>query len=431
MRYALTALARRKGRSAATALGIGLAVGLVVVLLAVSSGVQASSNRLADSSGIDLLGTSGNTSLSSGVFPPLLGAHRLPSEFRSADSNVATASPWLVNSLTLANASLFSRVNSSDVPVSWSPTGGDAVGWIPGENEGIIVPTVTSGPGFSTPGDPHYANGTYDGPSTGEVVLDQGLAGVLGVVPGDLIWASPQGIANASGLPSWYAHATAFRVVGISGPFWLLPSALLGFFYLSELQQVVDGASADRDAASLVLIHLNDPTNPSGDQSTLSAAFAGLTFFTLSNLLGEVEQTVALYRTFGTLIGLIGIVVATLFTTTILLMSVEDRSRELALLRALGYPRATVGRFVAEEGLLLALAGVAIGLPLGWIGATLLNYFLSRTVMALPEGFSFVSFDFSIVADALVIIVAIGLVASILPAARAMTLPVSEELRAP
>jgi len=42
VRYALGAIRRRPGRAALTALGIGLAVGLVVLLLALADGIVAS-----------------------------------------------------------------------------------------------------------------------------------------------------------------------------------------------------------------------------------------------------------------------------------------------------------------------------------------------------------------------------------------------------
>ncbi len=435
MRYAADALRRRPGRTAATAFGIGLATALVLVLLTISAGVETSAGRLAASSGIDLLVTSANTSLSGGSFPPVASAHDLPAALERADPNVASASPWLVGSLDYANASLYAAANASQhgaaLPAGWSPTGSSSVGWIPSLNVGLKTPSVIIGPGFSAPGDPHYANGTYAGPPTREVVVDQGLAGVLGVGPGDLLWVSPQSPAGPSELPGWFANATAFRVVGISEPFWLIPSALLGFFYLSEMQSLLGDGSPGTDYASLVLLHLSDPGNPAADQTTLEHAFPALTVFTLGNILGAVQSVVDLYRTFGTLIGVIGVVVAVLFTTTVLLMSVDDRSRELALLRAIGFTRARVGAFVLEEAVLLSLLGLAVGAPLGIVGAYGLNAFLIRLVGFLPSGFSFVEFDAGVLANGVLEVLAIGLAAAILPAARAMQLPVAEELRAP
>lgn len=435
MRYAVEALGRRRGRTAATAFGIGLATSLVIVLLTVSAGIQASAGRLAASSGIDLIATSANTSLAGGSFPPIPAAHSLPAAIARADPNVAAASPWLIASLVFANASLYAASNASAsgtaVPGGWSPTDSSSVGWIPSENVGLKTPSVLVGPGFSAPGDPYWANGTYRGPMTHEVVLDQGLAGVLHVRPGDLVWASPQGLAGPPELSGWFANATAFRVVGISEPFWLIPSIFLAFFYLSEMQSLFGLASPATDYASLVLMHLGDPGNPDADQSTVAHAFPGLTVFTLGNVLGAVQSIIDLYRTFGTLIGLIGIIVAVLFTTTVLLMSVDDRSRELALLRAIGYSQGRIAGFVLEEAVLLSLLGLAIGLPVGLLGAYGLNAFLVGLVGPLPQGFSFVGFDAGVLTDGVLEVLAIGLAAAILPAARALRLPVAEELRAP
>jgi len=431
VRYALGAIRRRPGRAALTALGIGLAVGLVVLLLALSNGIVTSAATLATASGVDLVGASANTTITSGEFPPILGAHSLASRIPSVDPNVATASPWLISELVFGNASLWNAANHSAVPPSWSPSSSGTVGWIPSDNYGIQVPELYNGTGFTNPGDPHFANGTYRGPFTHQIVLDQGLAFVLHVQVGEQLWASPSAPPSASALPAWYANATRFQVVGISGPFWLIPSALLAFTYLSELQTVVGGASASTDYASLLLIHLTDPTTATNDQIRIESAFPALSIFTLSNILGAIQHVVNLYRTFGELIGLIGLVVAALFTTTILQMSVDDRSRELALLRAVGHTRASVGLFVVEEALLLGLLGLAIGLPLAYAGAYGLNQVLLRLVAGLPSSFSFISFDLGVILTGVAVVVVIGLLAAAAPAARAMLLPVAEELRAP
>ena len=431
MAYALDAIRRRPARSALTALGIGLAVGLVVMLLALSNGIESSSTTLAAESGVDLVAASANTTLTSDEFPPISGAHTLAVQIPKVDPNVVTASPWLIDDLVFGNSSLRSASQNASVPSGWAPTPSGTVGWIPSDNTGIEVPEIYNGTGFTAPGDPHYANGTFNGPSTHEVVLDQSLATVLHVGVGQSVWVNASAPPTVAALPGWYANATRLTVVGISGPFWLLPSALLAFAYLSEVQEISGGASSSTDYASLILIHLNDPTTATTDQVKIAASFPGLSVFTLSNILGEIQHVVNLYRTFGELIGLIGLVVAALFTTTILQMSVDDRSRELALLRAVGYRRAAVGLLVVEEGLLLGALGLAIGLPIAYLGTYGLNYVLLRFVAGLPTSFSFVSFDLGVVTAGVAIVVAIGLLASIAPAARAMLLPVAEELRAP
>ncbi|HEV2165990.1 MAG TPA: ABC transporter permease, partial [Thermoplasmata archaeon] len=222
MRYAWDGLRRRPRRTALAALGIGLATSLVIALLALSAGIEASASRLAVASGVDLLATSANTTIISGSFPPVPQSHGAPAAFARADPNVATASPWLVNDLVFANASLFAASNlsqnGSGIPPSWGPTGAGSVGWIPSDNAGLDTPAVIAGSGFTRTGDPHYANGTYRGPSTGEVVLDQSLAAVLHVGPGDLVYAGAGSPPGPSALPGWFGNATAFRVVGGGTP---------------------------------------------------------------------------------------------------------------------------------------------------------------------------------------------------------------------
>ena len=434
MRYAFDALRRRPGRSLLTALGVGLASGLVVLLLALSAGVESSASTLAYGSGVDLLATStaaeGGPTLT-GPLPPISEAHALASAIPQVDPNAVVASPWLIGDLVFGNASLWAAANASAVPAGWTYTGSGAVGWLPDDLQGIEVPTLYHGTGFTAPGDPHYANGTYAGPPTHEVVLDQQLAGVLGVGVGGAVWASPVAAPSNAALPGWFANATELLVVGISSPFWLVPSASLAFLYLSELQQLIGGANASTDYTTLILIHLHDTSDTAADQARIGVAFPQLEVTPLTEILGELQHVLNVYRTFGTLIGAIGLVVATLFATTVLQMSVDDRSRELALLRAIGHPRSSVGLEVVQEGLLLCGLGLAFGLPIAYVGAVAMNRFLLGLVGGLPTGFSFVSFDAGVVASGVAAVVAVGLIASTVPAARAMQLPVAEELRAP
>jgi putative ABC transport system permease protein len=431
VRYAFDALRRRPGRAALTSLGIGLAVGLVVLLLSLSAGVQSSATTLAYASGVDLIAVSPGSNITSGEFPPLTGAHGLAQGIPTSDPNVAAASPWLIDDLAFGNGSLWAAANASAVPPGWSYAESGTVGWIPGDNGGIETPALYQGSGFSAAGDPHFANGSYAGPSTHEIVLDQALAGVLHVKVGERVWAGAAGPSSNASLRAWFANATEFVVAGISGPFWLVPSALLAFTYLSELQEIVGGASGSTDYATLVLIHLTDPTHPATDQARIALAYPGLSLYTLGNILGAIQHVVNLYRTFGTLIGAIGVVVAALFTTTVLQMSVDDRSRELALLRAIGHTRSSVGLLVVEEALLLSALGLIVGLPVAYGAALALNRFLLGLIPGLPTAFSFISFEPSVIELGVVIVVAVGLGASFAPALRAMGLPVAEELRAP
>ncbi|EQD67236.1 ABC-type transport system permease protein, partial [mine drainage metagenome] len=273
MRFAWDGIRRRPGRSVATALGIGLAVALVILLLAVGAGISSSAGYLATQSGVDLIGVSPGAAPPSTQFPPIASAHPLTQEVRRADSSVESASPWLIASLLFGNSTLWSRANQSvdgtGLPAGWGPTSGTSIGWIPGDNTGITTPLLVNGTGFTYPGDPHYANGSYDGPFTHEIVIDQGLATQLGVSVGGLVWASPRSAAGPAEVEGWYANATAFRVVGITEPYYLIPTAALAMFYLSELQSLTGSASPGADYASLLLIHLDPGASAAAAQSRL------------------------------------------------------------------------------------------------------------------------------------------------------------------
>ncbi len=433
MRYAWSAIRRRPVRSALTAIGIGLAVALVVLLLSIGAGIQTSAVRLAAQSGVDVIASS--APVTSSQFPPIPRAHSLPAAFERASPLIANSSPWLLSDLVFGNATLWAAANQSQhggtIPPGWTLTAATSIGWIPGDNAGLDVPTITEGPGFSSSGDPHFAD-NYTGPFTHEVVIDSELAVELGVGVNSTLWTSNQPIPpNATGLAGWYANATGFRVVGISQPYWLIPSASLAFFYLSELQTVIGVASPQLDYASLVLIHTVAPSDAAAAAAALSRAFPQLYFIPINEILTTIESTVSLYESFGALVGAIGVIVALLFTGAVLWMSVDDRSREIAVLRAVGFPRSVIGGYVLEEGLTLSALGLVIGLPLAYLGSIGLNAFLSRLVTGLPLGFSFVSFNDSVIASALGLVVAIGLAAAAFPAARAVRLPIAEELRAP
>lgn len=56
-----------------------------------------------------------------------------------------------------------------------------------------------------------------------------------------------------------------------------------------------------------------------------------------------------------------------IFTTTT--VSIHERSRELASLRVLGFSVDEVGSIVFNENMLLAVSGIVLGLPLGWLAA--------------------------------------------------------------
>jgi putative ABC transport system permease protein len=83
--------------------------------------------------------------------------------------------------------------------------------------------------------------------------------------------------------------------------------------------------------------------------------------------------------------GSVSMLAATFIIFSALSMGVTERSRTLAMMRAIGAVRSQVAQLVVIEGLLLAVAAVLIGIPLGWFWLFLLQLKYSAF---LPHGFA-------------------------------------------
>jgi putative ABC transport system permease protein len=116
-------------------------------------------------------------------------------------------------------------------------------------------------------------------------------------------------------------------------------------------------------------------------------------------------------------LGLLGVSVAIALTgiANTLGLSVLERAREHALLRALGLTRSQLRRMLAIEALLLSVVatglGTVIGVGFAWVGyETFVKRALTRATMVIPWPSL----------GAVVLIAALaGLLASVLPARRA------------
>jgi len=116
------------------------------------------------------------------------------------------------------------------------------------------------------------------------------------------------------------------------------------------------------------------------------------------------------------LIGILGI-------ANTMAMSVFERTREIGILRALGWNKKQILVLIQLEAVFLGLGGGVLGLAFGWCAL--------RLVALLPQTASIVSTSFSlpILAEALSIAVLAGLIAGAVPAWRGAGLSPVEALR--
>ena len=130
-----------------------------------------------------------------------------------------------------------------------------------------------------------------------------------------------------------------------------------------------------------------------------------------ASLAGRVNEILTL---FGTLLGL-AVLIALLGISNTLSLSVIERTRESALMRALGLTRGQLRRMLLTEALLMAALAIVLGAGLGvTFGVVMVHAFTQST-----DGQGLLSIPYSHITLYAVIAVAAALAAAALPARRA------------
>ncbi|MGV8940594.1 MAG: ABC transporter permease [Lysobacter sp.] len=142
----------------------------------------------------------------------------------------------------------------------------------------------------------------------------------------------------------------------------------------------------------------------------------------------QSEGLTKLITVLGTVIGTIMAIGAVFGALNTMFAAVAGRAREIATMRALGFRGLPVVVAVMLETMLLALLGGLLGAALAWL------VFNGYTVSTLGNNFSQVVFQFKVSPEllwnGLKWALGIGLVGGLFPALRAARLPVTEALRA-
>ncbi|HID77811.1 MAG TPA: ABC transporter permease [Planctomycetaceae bacterium] len=138
-----------------------------------------------------------------------------------------------------------------------------------------------------------------------------------------------------------------------------------------------------------------------------------------------VEQAVELRlaRSVAWLTSAIALVVGTIGMINTMLMAVFERTRELALLRAIGWRKSRVVRMILLESVLLGVAGAVLGTVGGIV--------LTRILSMLPASGRMVAGDISasVVLQGFAVAMVVGVCGGVYPALRAARLAPTEGLR--
>ena len=310
--------------------------------------------------------------------------------------------------------------------------------------EGVVPGpfAATSGPAerslFSFPlplGDPtdsvHFANGTYHGPSTFDVLVSTPLAQGTGLSVGDQVGLS----ASANG-----SAPTLFNVTGlfgvaptVSGP----PSSFGIVLPLSDLQvltgfgRATGGSGAILDAADTVEVALAGAasTDPSTIRGVAAEIQSIVPYYGVTSLLDEAQQlqgASAILTGFYLALSSVGLSVGLIFLALVLLRRVERLRRSIGVRRAIGVPSRMIAGEMVGAGAALAAAGAVVGVVGGTLLVLALQRFGSPSVQAATR---LAVFDTPTLALLALGVVGLSLLASGVATRSALRLSIPEALR--
>ncbi|TME44858.1 MAG: ABC transporter permease, partial [Chloroflexi bacterium] len=221
-------------------------------------------------------------------------------------------------------------------------------------------------------------------PSGAEIVVDRGFASITNVAVGGSI--------------NLFGHA--LRVVGISGD----TNAAGDFFLFTpiDLAQMVAGTQT----VSYGLVYL-DGAVPSADVAAAINRIPGLEALPRATVAGNDQATIA--SSFGQpveILVVVALVAGVLIAGIVLYTATVEHARDFAVLKAIGAGRLVLYGSALMQSLVLSVCGVL----LGWGLAAALAAALDTWYPVIAS-----NLDFDLVAKLAGIIVAVNLLASLLP----------------
>ncbi len=248
------------------------------------------------------------------------------------------------------------------------------------ESTGLQVTGIDPTDAFHAPIQEGIVQGAYLTPDArGEILLGKRLANDMDITVGQRVSLA---VGNANGQP----EEAIFTVVGLFNtgiPNYDQSTVIMP---LARLQSF----TGTGNRASSIIVMLNNREDTEKVTAVLQAP--GIKIHTWQDLNSIILETVEFAMTFYYIIYFIVILVVAVLIANTLLMSVFERTREMGILAALGMKRRQIMLMFLFEATILALAGIAAGLMLGF---AVVAYFarvgigFSEDAMASVEGFAY------------------------------------------
>jgi len=251
----------------------------------------------------------------------------------------------------------------------------------------------------------------------GSAVVGESLAQKWGWKIGDRIPVASNIFSQKSGGHTW--DLTIAGIVKGKAEHVDTNFLLFQYAYFDETR------SFGKDTTGWLVLQTANPADNDRVAKAVDAMFVNSTAETATDT--EKAFNKAFAAQFGNIALIVILVVGAAFVTILMIvgntmaLTVRERTREIGVLKTLGFSGGRILRLVLGESVLLALLGGLPGLAL----AALATVWLRPSVSNLLPGFALTG---DIAAEAIVLMLALGLITGIIPALNAMQLKIATAL---
>ncbi|MFN4258619.1 MAG: ABC transporter permease [Gemmataceae bacterium] len=211
-----------------------------------------------------------------------------------------------------------------------------------------------------------------------------------------------------------------FEVVGIYESFNLLENSSM-VLPIKELQKLI----GQEGKVSGFQIGVDDPSDKESIdriRREIDGLGIGVSAMATDDYIASTSQ-IRLAHAMTWVTSIIALIIGVIGILNTMVMSVLERTREIGILRAIGWRQSRVMRMILSESLLLSVAGAIVGAAGAWIVVNILS------MTPACSGFISGRLEWPVVIKGFLIALAVGLVGGVYPALRAAHLLPTEALR--
>ena len=381
-------LQRRKGRTMLTVLGVAIAISVLFSLLALNSGYEKELSKEVNSLGVHILAVpkgcpyeAASLIMHGGVIPKYLS----DSDYR----NVST-----IPGVELATPMLMHQFMKKD------------------EKTGVSTPHIIYGinmeemrklkPWWTAEGRFFSDN------ETGVMLVGRGLADKENLSLGQVLPVGPK--------------KENFTIVGIldrTGD----QDDQFHFFPLKEAQRVFN----KQGMITTIAVKVRDVSRIAAVSQEMEK-IPDIQVVTMTQIMGTIMNLAGSARSLLLTVIAIALIISAFGIINTLLMSVNERTREFGMMKAIGASGLDIGKMVLAETVFITLSGGILGTVAAVVGSSIIESFVKGMLPYSPGG-SLISYSPELVGFALAFSVLLGLVCGIYPAVKSSRLSPMEAIR--